>query len=244
MESPRHRSPLFLILIVPLVIVFILSGTTRKKTKDKRGEKDGKGEQEISVVIVSEAAEAKKEEKEKSEPQSPEEPEDTASAADGAGGAGAFPPIWMNYRLHLGFRRYAEEMEKLGCIFLLYDPGKNRLYEIDRGRLRLLPSNGARLGSEFRDPPKRIENEPAIEKYQALSEEEDSEIYLALPVKLDQLIKGQVESGLRSCGVSIAEVTGIHGFYDVHEGRVALNIHKIALRRSRGTKEVELAITL
>lgn len=241
----------YAVAVVAVLVVLLALFGGAPGSSGAPGEKDGKGEDEITILILPEGPEKAKKEEEARRP-SEESQGSVASIAEKAAeahadrakeGHGQFPPLWMNYRLHLGFQQYAQEMERLGCIFLLFSRSANQLYRIDRGAERLTSFDVMHL-RRFAPVLKKIEEEPAFERYQALSDQESAEIYLAIPLELDGRLKRQTQERLNELGVPLSQVAGIHGFYRLERGRLALDIRRISLRDPVETKEVWFTVAL
>jgi len=175
-------------------------------------------EQRLTVAIAVE--------QEKPSPPSPiptvQEPEETDS--------GEFPPIWANYKRRLGFEQYAQRMERLGAVFLVWLPAEKAFSRIDRSHHQLVTFDLSRIGPEFSPCLRTIEDETRLLAYLKSFDCTDAEVFLALPNSVEQKIQSEIRNWLAEKGIPLGTVAGIRAYYTLNNGQFVLNAEEVALK--------------
>ena len=175
-------------------------------------------EQRLTVAIVVE--------QEKPRQPSPDPAKQQPAGAD----SGEFPPIWANYKRRLGFEQYAERMERLGAVFLVWLPAEKAFSRIDRSTRQLAAFDLSRIGPEFSACLRTIEDESRLLAYLTASDCTDAEVFLVLPNGVEQKIQSDIRHWLAWRGIALGTVAGIRGYYAVVGGKFRLNVEQVALK--------------
>jgi len=140
---------------------------------------------------------------------------------------GAFPPIRVNYRTHLGFKKYAEYMIKLGGIFILFARNSHSYYQIDffNNRLRNLTLQQLQDGN-YSPRTRLISDEPYITKFLQGKRVKSGEVLLILPQKIENYIITETVKYCNIKKISLHRVSSFEGFYHISEGMMALTVNK------------------
>ncbi len=152
-------------------------------------------------------------------------------ATDEATDKGRMIPIVADYRRHLGFPVYVREMTRIGAMFLLFDPIREKLIaEVDIPNKIFKPINTSRL--QAMSPNMReISNEIAVEELQqearAAYDLPICSIIMLLPAVIDQQLTDQIETRLKSDGIDPARVTRVSGVYVLRTGGLALHVDRV-----------------
>lgn len=161
------------------------------------------------------------------------------------GGIGALPTISADYRRHLGFERYVQNVREAGGRFFLYDPWGNRvLSEVDplTGDLFL-----ARELEGLSPRSRRIRSEPVVSGILRRATAEFGvsvvEIVLLLPFDLDAYLIGGMERAVCDGGMELADFAEFRGVYLLENGQLVLRIDS-GVVRGGGTREFALRFSL
>lgn len=146
---------------------------------------------------------------------------------------GIILPIYADYRSGMGFPAYAEAMQRVGGVFLVFDGEKIR-GEADVLNRKVLPIAPARLANL--SPRSREVTEPALlpclEEAKRLLGPGFYSIILLLPKRVDQHVQTEVVKELRLRGLDPASVTQVRGRYASNKGRLVLALTEAVSRTS------------
>jgi hypothetical protein len=165
----------------------------------------------------------------------PSPPEEAMSAKSQPKAAdsseGRVIPIVADYRRHLGFPTYVREMKKIGAMFLLFDPIREKLIaEVDIPRKTFRPVNTDRLQS-MSPNIREISNEIAVEELQLRAKTEYGlpicSIIMLLPIDVDRRMAEKIVAQLQAGGIDPARTTSVLGEYLLRAGVLCLRISSI-----------------
>jgi len=140
---------------------------------------------------------------------------------------GALPPISANYREHLGFRRYSNEMHARGARFYILGGSKKQIYEINFSSRSLRAVSAADIISKNFSPRTRvIEDEPALQFFYDKAKNNfrivSPRVILLVPQQMEQ----KIASRLFSRGINVNKFRGFRGVYLISSGNFTLKIHE------------------
>jgi len=140
---------------------------------------------------------------------------------------GALPPISANYREHLGFRRYANEMHVRGARFYILGSSRKQIYEINFSTKSLSKVSANDIISKNFSPRTRvIEDEPAL---QSFCDKAKNDFHIAAPrviLLVPQKMEQKIASRLFSRGINVNKFRGFRGVYLISSGNFTLKIYE------------------
>lgn len=167
----------------------------------------------------------------------------TGSPSDHQLRKGALPPLSANYREHLGFRKYAEEMHARGARFYLLGSSKKQIYEIDfaAGTLRPVSANAVMSGN-FSPRTRIIEDEPALQFFLDRAKHEFGvgapQVILLVPQQLEE----KIVSALTARGINIGSFRGFRGTYLMNSGAFTLRINEGVTNHGKQNLDIEIPL--
>ncbi|MDD5597535.1 MAG: hypothetical protein PHV82_06300 [Victivallaceae bacterium] len=241
----RHTAKVLLITFSALAVVFLL--LVRLSVEIPAGKPMPAG-REIEVDLIVEKGKTQKHSK-------PAKPPTTAKPKPEPGKApatspsatpvseGALPPVSVNYREQVGFRKYAEEMGARGAKFYIIGNSKKQIYEIDFDSKSLRPAAVKTISSGNFSPRTRIiEDEPALQFFLDKAQNEfgigTPQVILLVP----QQIEDKIAAALAAAGINAGNFRGFRGTYLMNSGTFILKIHEGIT--SNGKQSLNIAIAL
>jgi len=141
--------------------------------------------------------------------------------------SGAFPPIRANYRKHLGFKKYAECMTKLGVCFIIPSYSKKIFHRIDFVENEIIKISLKQLQQMKFSPRTRVINdEPYLTAFLNKRGVENKEVLLLVPAKIEQHIAEVTFNYFKRVrrGIEWGKVSSLEGYYTIVGGKICLNI--------------------
>ena len=156
---------------------------------------------------------------------------------------GALPPISANYREHLGFRRYANEIHSRGARFYILGSSRKQIYEINLLSKSLSKVSANDIISKNFSPRTRvIEDEPALQFFLNKAKNDFSiaspRVILLVPQQMEQ----KIASKLVKNGINLNKFSGFRGTYLISSGNFTLKIHEGVTNSSK--QSINIAIPL
>jgi hypothetical protein len=147
---------------------------------------------------------------------------------------GEFPAIVADYRLHVGFHRYAQKMQELGARFFIMERGRGRVrWEVSFPGGALAPASDV---GGLSPRSRRIVDEPAAEAALAAARRRQRgnyDLILLIPGRLEAYIVGALEQAAGRLGEDIRQFGVFQGRYHVEGGRLSLEFHRAGLKDGR-----------
>lgn len=141
--------------------------------------------------------------------------------------SGNFPPVRADYRKYIGFKRYAECMNRLGGIFILYDPSDGAYKKLDftRNRLTTITLKELQRGG-FSKRTRVIRDEPYLQTFLKGKAEQGCEVLLLIPRSIEvDLIKG-LKKYFIDHHLSLKDVLSFEGYYHFSGGHIIFTLNK------------------
>ncbi len=156
---------------------------------------------------------------------------------------GALPPVNANYRKHLGFRKYAGEMQRRGARFYILGSSKKQIYEINFSAKSLNAVSAASIiKRNFSTRTRVIEDEPALQFFYDKAKKDFAisapRIILLVPRRMEQ----KIASGLSAHGVNINKFRGFRGVYLIRSGNFTLKIHEGVSNTGKQKMNIEIPL--
>ena len=139
---------------------------------------------------------------------------------------GELPPISANYRKHLGFNKYAEEMTKRDALFFIHDANENKLYKINFSDSSIVETDIKSIElNKYSSKSRIITDEPALNnilnnaknKYDLIS----PEVILLVPKYLERILL----DALNKSSMPLNKISHFKAYYTNNKGGLTLSIH-------------------
>jgi hypothetical protein len=244
----RNTGKVLLIAFSALAVIFLLLVNL---SGELPGNKPMPPVKEIGVDLVVEKSKTEKPLK-PAKPQSIPKPQAkpkpgkapaSGSPSDKQTGKGALPPISANYREHLGFRKYAEEMSARGAGFFILGASKKQIYKIDFAARSLRPVSVKSLTSGHFSPRTRIiEDEPAL---QFFLDKAQKELKISAPriiLLVPQQIENKIASSLSARGINVNNFSGFRGSYLINSGTLTLKLNEGVSKSGKQNLDIEIPL--
>jgi len=153
---------------------------------------------------------------------------------------GQFPHIVVDYREHLGFENYRNEMENLGGKFFVVEKGKGKLLwevKFETGSLAPVASHLG-LTSRTRVIRDEVAVRPVLEKARS-KKSGKYDIVLLIPSRLEACLLGALQRGISQRNMHVNEFKEFAGKYTIRNGKLALEFTE---GRASNGKTYKLAV--
>lgn len=223
-----------------ILLLILLSSGEVKQVKEPVSEKKMT---QIEIEVITE----KQLTRENAPPTAMPESENDNEKNDKPVANGGLPPLHANYREHIGFAKYAQEMRVRGARFFVTGGNNRQLLEIDFATRNLIPVDIKNIvGHQFSPRTRIISDEPALDKYIKLAKEEYSielpEQILLVPQAMESIIAANIAKVLPQKHKGFKGISGIRGFYHTKNGQFCLKITEAVT--SHGIEKININIGL
>ncbi len=173
---------------------------------------------------------------------------DSEPVSDGGKDSGGIPPLYANYREYLGFRSYADAMERLGGRFFVIDlGGGSKMLAIDFSYERLTPVEMKKIQRcNFSSRTRVISDEPAVNPYLRRArnnfEFSEPEIVLLVPVSMERKIASMLRRELSGRGTTMKKISGLRGYY--HGSRRSMKLMITEAVRNDGGANLKMKLNI
>ena len=220
-KSVKQRWIIFCIVCGIIVLFFAFIADHPKAVKS--------GRPKVSVNEMEVAVEFEKSEQRRDK-QEPEREKIKSLSSKGARAeinSGAFPPIRADYRKYIGFKKYAECMNRLGGVFILYNSAKGSYRKLDFSRNCLSEITLSELQrGEFSQRTRVIRDEPYLRSFLRDKAERGSEVILLIPRRIERhIVEGLIQYFLEHHWL-LKDVFSFEGYYHLAGGHIILTLNK------------------